>query len=688
MAIPSVTTSAASAVGQTSATLNGTINPNGLNSNYYFEWGLSSGNDFASPANPTGAGYGFCGPETGAGSGTAVMGVSLNATGLKPGTTYHARLTGYNSNGTSYGPDITFTTGTGAPVTPPVLPQTQVPTTVTRFQVRQEPAFLTATIKLTDGRSLHVGPEDPADASTYIGAAINISFETNRQGGFGPADIVVGRAPGWEATDSALLGDCTIYDRNGRVVHVSRVIGLPRTGVNEVEIQTEGYVNSLDDNHAAAEIFRDQDLASWLTYSNQRKINLLATRPTIVDLSAEFNASTGGNYLRGDTAGEGGSVRFGAQYDAGAARLGAIYVLPHSRQNISDSDANWSIINRFCTDDVVSNAETFTHTQFNSVPFGAFDVATTTKRWFDLAVDYAGTLGATTTVTFDLGPVVVYGQGGMALRPGSLAAGYKVSEMVPYIVERWAPLLTTQPDSIEDTTYEVIQAKFTDPDTTAKTMIDALVLFGGNNAYPLDYGVWENNVFHMHTPGNYGRRWRFRRDEGMEPDDQGPDASERWNGVIVSYNPGDGSTKTVGPPGSNSDVETDTLTITDPSQVWNAVGVKHWGRVDAQIADVWGAALLGQLTVAEKNRQLWRGSVTVKGGVKEFGSQAETPPYMIRAGDQFVVEDDRDQRLRLIESTRYDEKARACEVTVGAPPDRFETMLARAGVVLSGAGVS
>jgi len=95
---PTVTTLAATSITGTSATLNGSVNPNGASTTVTFNWGLTAsyGNTIAgTPGTVTG------------GSPTTVL---ANLTGLAPVTTYHFRCVGVNSAGTTYGNDLTFTT--------------------------------------------------------------------------------------------------------------------------------------------------------------------------------------------------------------------------------------------------------------------------------------------------------------------------------------------------------------------------------------------------------------------------------------------------------------------------------------------------------------------------------------------------------------------------------------------------
>jgi YVTN family beta-propeller protein len=96
---PTVTTESAYSVTSSSATLNGSVNPNGASTNYYFEYGLTTG-------------YGSVTTSTNVGSGTTAVSVSDGISGLNPGTIYHFRIVATNGGGTSYGLDDTFITTT------------------------------------------------------------------------------------------------------------------------------------------------------------------------------------------------------------------------------------------------------------------------------------------------------------------------------------------------------------------------------------------------------------------------------------------------------------------------------------------------------------------------------------------------------------------------------------------------
>ena len=98
---PTVTTGSATSVTSSSATLNGTVNPNGSSTTYYFQYGATTS-------------YGTNTTSTSAGSGSSSVTASASVSGVSSGTTYYYRLVATNSGGSSYGAQRTFTTGSSS----------------------------------------------------------------------------------------------------------------------------------------------------------------------------------------------------------------------------------------------------------------------------------------------------------------------------------------------------------------------------------------------------------------------------------------------------------------------------------------------------------------------------------------------------------------------------------------------
>jgi alpha-tubulin suppressor-like RCC1 family protein len=98
LSAPIVTTSAATSITGTTATVNGTVNANGSNTNVSFDYGTSTS---------YGTNVGGLPPLVSGSSNTAV---NASLPGLIPGTTYHFRVKGSSAGGTTNGSDRTFTT--------------------------------------------------------------------------------------------------------------------------------------------------------------------------------------------------------------------------------------------------------------------------------------------------------------------------------------------------------------------------------------------------------------------------------------------------------------------------------------------------------------------------------------------------------------------------------------------------
>lgn len=94
---PSASTGGVSNVNYSSATLDASVNPQGQETNYVFQYGPTHSYGAQTPLSP-------------AGNGTKTIKVSQSVSGLQPLTTYHYRIVASSSAGTTKGSDRTFTT--------------------------------------------------------------------------------------------------------------------------------------------------------------------------------------------------------------------------------------------------------------------------------------------------------------------------------------------------------------------------------------------------------------------------------------------------------------------------------------------------------------------------------------------------------------------------------------------------
>jgi hypothetical protein len=121
---PTVLTGAASAVKQTTATLEATVNPNGEEiTSCEFEYGTTEAGETSVPCSSLPAG-------------TSAVGVSASVTGLSPNTSYYFRISATNAGGKSEGSEQTFRT----------LPDPPSVTTSAPLSITQSGAVLNATV--------------------------------------------------------------------------------------------------------------------------------------------------------------------------------------------------------------------------------------------------------------------------------------------------------------------------------------------------------------------------------------------------------------------------------------------------------------------------------------------------------------------------------------------------------------
>jgi hypothetical protein len=95
-------TLAATSVSSSGATLNASVDPNGVDTNVYFQYGTTIS-------------YGQTTTAVDIGSGTNNVPLSTPISGLLPNTLYHYRVVASSTTGTAYGADQTFTTPAAIP---------------------------------------------------------------------------------------------------------------------------------------------------------------------------------------------------------------------------------------------------------------------------------------------------------------------------------------------------------------------------------------------------------------------------------------------------------------------------------------------------------------------------------------------------------------------------------------------
>jgi hypothetical protein len=150
---PVAITNPATLIASFSAKLNGSVNPHGLTTTVYFQYGTTNS-------------YGLTtAPQSH--TGNTSQNVSAHISGLTASTTYHFRIVTTNSAGTRYGSDRTFTTlpPTGFPIVT-TKPATNVATSAATLNGLLDPHGLTTSVYFQCGITANYGRTTAVQSQT------------------------------------------------------------------------------------------------------------------------------------------------------------------------------------------------------------------------------------------------------------------------------------------------------------------------------------------------------------------------------------------------------------------------------------------------------------------------------------------------------------------------------------------
>ena len=165
---PAVTTNPATFVTNSSATLNGSVNPRGATTTVNFQYGLTTSYGSTTAMQTL--------------TGTTTRAIAANISGLTTNTTYHFRIVAHNVHGTSLGADRTFRTLT--PTGPPVVstsPATLIASFSAALNGSLDPHGLTTTVHFQYGTTTSYGlttAPQSRSGNTYLNVTANISSLT------------------------------------------------------------------------------------------------------------------------------------------------------------------------------------------------------------------------------------------------------------------------------------------------------------------------------------------------------------------------------------------------------------------------------------------------------------------------------------------------------------------------------
>jgi hypothetical protein len=161
----------------------------------------------------------------------------------------------------------------------------------------------------------------------------------------------------------------------------------------------------------------------------------------------------------------------------------------------------------------------------------------------------------------------------------------------------------------------------------------------------------------------------------------GPSTSRLRNGVLLKWNDVDGTSKSAGPVGSGSDIESTELEDRDPENPLKQMGIRGWGTpYDLGIVTVDSEAIRIGVLLQARLKEVDRSGQAQIVGVCEDDKGVLRPYWQVRAGDTISFIDASDTSERRIIATQADDDSRTNTITLDAPPEAVEDLLAQLGV--------
>lgn len=522
--------------------------------------------------------------------------------------------------------------------------------------------WLAAEIATASGDTLRWGP-DEADIGSIPSA---ITFSSKRYGGDDTASLTLSRPPSLADDDARLFRDVRIYGPGYETAWTGRVVGVPQVGPSEIRIECEGKIAVLNERFIS-EIYRDADMTQWGEASPARRAALGTTytifspqlRPSVPGPSAvDLTLTTPW----------GGQAVCDAVYDSKEVEVGSIYY-SWSQINANVSvDFGWTVSGR-SSESGATVISTTADLQAAGPGAGTLTVAAGADVGWVTFFNTGARPGDQTEHTVLWDALVVYGRHDLTKRGTEPAAGFYGSDILGHALSG-SGLNYTTGDSIETADFVIGQLAYLQP-TSLRQVVEDVSKFGLTGFTPPDWGV-HDGTFYWRSPGTYGRSWRLRRDQFATPTASGPDAAERYGGIIVLYTDSAGQSRSVGPVGSGAAVEDASLQITDTTDA----AYNRFTTFDAGTTNQAAAIQLGQVKLANVNTLRWRGSVEVQGEVTDENG-IKYPPWAMRGGDRVIVEDDPDFGEQTIFDTSYSHDEIKTTANLGASPYRLDVALAR-----------
>lgn len=664
---PTAVTTAATDVGDAHAQLNGTVNPNGTKTEYYFEYGKTVGYGKFIPIGKNGE----------AGEGSIPVAFNQVIKELEPNTTYHFRIVAVNKNGKSEGEDKTFTTSKA----PAIAILREPPPERIYFLVRDPK---------TKAPVARWSQDDPNPAFVISDGVL----EDEIPGGWKTMKGTMARNPRQSWFDTKEYNEIVAKSVGGKTLWRGF---LDKTGdvsgdYLALEQNCLGPQSILEDNKIKLGII-DSDVNNWGSSSTQRERYLIEV----------------GHYLQGDAstgfqdAGESGpgvnlsfvnvetvaGRRAAAEmwYYGGGISIGALLywfkVLAGPEGN-----ATWEDIAALGTDDILQAAGMADFGTDHNASTNASKpetlLATNQQRKyarFKSSWEDGGGSHLSDIHTWQYPKVI--GTHGMPWKGTWPYIGYLAQQILIYLINNFASPLTATEDSTEDSGFLIPQAWYPEEQTVGDIAKDVMKYDVG-----LDWFIYNDNLFERRVAGTYGKFWKADVSES-QLNETGKDSQRLWRTISVQWQDVSGRTLTAGPPGDpTAHITSEALEITDPDHpAVRADRTRHDVLVMNGISNPAEAIEVGRRFLEEANQLSRSGSATITGFIMDEAGLL-FPASRMKSGDWIAFYNASDKGYRKITHKAYSIDNNSAEIDLDAPPSGLEALLERLQVGLIPRGIS
>lgn len=550
------------------------------------------------------------------------------------------------------------------------------------------PLRLSHLVETPSGRKFRWGPDERLPENVPSGER----FSDTMPGGFETGDCTLPRKTDTDYSDLERLSVWTMFGAGGEIAWQGRLERAPRVSGDQMSVSPSavGWIAHLEDDKSAAEVYVDAELSNWGNPTATRVDTLNGS-----NFKVEYASAVGDV---GNTHEPALRLAVSDLPTSGWKRVcQATYVFPGTSSGFGFVHF-WSLMSQFGG---AWNHSFFTDTDGNlGAPVqqsGNYASADTIGYWGPTTRgnNYVSTqwlynafpsIDDGAEYTNHLRRLRVYGNHGLTVHepePGVTGGGFLASDVIAHAVGKWAPLLnmsTGPTGTVRPSGFVIPHLVFRDL-TTAGEMVRQTTRFGLQ-----DWGVWDDKTFWWHDRGAVGRRWRARIGPA-QLEETGPQADRLWESVIVQYQDVDGTTRTVGPPGSGANIEDAGLKDTDPDNPANRSGIVRRALLTMGTSLPAPAIQIGTRFLYEQ-KLLDRSGRARLVGVVEDDRGVVHPYWKVRAGDLITFVDSNDTSYRRIVKTDKDHASRTCSVDLDAPPGGLQELLERFGVGLTDLGLS